>query len=82
MINWSMDVAAPLTLMNYTIVEASSVDEMTARVNLMINFFRAVGGIFILGIIAWIITLRNTLKQKKLLEEMNKKLDKLAHKRK
>ena len=77
-----MDVAAPITLMNYTVVDSSSVDEMTSRVNLMIDFFRAVGGIFILGIIAWLISLRSMLKQKKLLEDVNKKLDKLTHKRK
>lgn len=77
-----MDVAAPITLMNYTVIDTTSVDEMTSRVNLMIDFFRAVGGIFILGIIAWLISLRSMIKQRKLLQELNRKIDRLLKKRK
>jgi hypothetical protein len=74
-------MADALNLLNLTIVDVASLDQMTDRVNVLINLFKAVGGIFIIGIIAWIISMKNMLKQQKLLKEINRKLDKLIKKK-
>jgi hypothetical protein len=74
-------MADALNLLNLTIVDVASLDQMTDRVNVLINLFKAVGGIFIIGIIAWIISMKNMLKQQKLLKEINRKLDKLTKKK-
>jgi hypothetical protein len=74
-------MADALNLLNLTIVDVASLDQMTDRVNVLINLFKAVGGIFIIGIIAWIISMKNMIKQQKLLKEINRKLDKLIKKK-
>ena len=75
-------MADPITLLNYTLIDNNSIEQMTNRVNLMINFFRAIGGIFVIGIIIALWNIIQQRKQRRLLNEINKKLDKLTHKRK
>jgi uncharacterized membrane protein len=68
-------------LLNATIIDQSSIDEISNSINLLTNLFKALGGIFIVGVIAWIISLKNIIKQKKMLEELNRKIDRLIKKR-
>ena len=74
-------MADAISLMNLTTVSDYSFDQFTARMNSWMNFFKALGGIFILGLIAWIISIRNIVKQRKEIQAINKKLDKLIKKR-
>ena len=73
-------MADAISLMNLTSVSDYSFDQFTARMNSWMNFFKALGGIFILGLIAWIISLRNIIKQRKEIKEISRKLDKLLKK--
>ena len=74
-------MADPINLMNLTLVEVDSLEQVTDQINFLIKLFEAIGGIVVIGIIAWIISMRNMLKQQKLLKEINQKLEKIAKKK-
>jgi len=75
-------MADAISLMNFTLIDSSSFEQFTGKMNVWMNLFKALGGIFILGLIAWIISLRNIVKQRKEIKEISRKLDKLLKKRK
>lgn len=69
------------SLLNMTVVDQSSIDQMAGQIDFLLNIFKALGGIFLLGVLAWILNARQAKKQRKLLEEMNRKLDILIKKK-
>jgi hypothetical protein len=73
-------MAEPISLLNVTLVDVTSMGDITNRVNVMINLFRAVGGIFIAGAIITLWNIIQQKKQRKLLKEINQKLSKIENK--
>jgi hypothetical protein len=75
-------MADAISLLNFTLVDQGTLNDLNGSIEVLSNWLKAVGGILALSIIAWLISLRNMKKQQKLLSDINKKLDKLTHKRK
>lgn len=67
-------------LLNQTIIE-QTVLELSRDIEFLTRLFEALGGIFVLGVIFAVVSWIRQSQQKKMLAEINKKLDRLLKKR-